>query len=185
MKMYFTLLFYFTLLVTSVLGLEGDSDKFPENLSIGEARVVRQGVGRMRRWFITGADVALYVPSGTRRDHILSDIPRALSFYYYVKIRGDQFAHAANETLRENISPDRLTRHAQDIQKMGSWFSAVESGDRYLLRYEPGRGTSLALNGEEIGVIPGKEFAAIYFQIWLGAKPIDERMYKAMTQNMP
>jgi len=165
----------------SALALQGDQDLFPQEFKIGETQVVRQGVGRMRRWMITGADVALYVPEGTGQDEILGDIPRALSFYYYVSIRGEQFARAAKETLHENVDADTLARHAENIALMGSWFATVQRGDRYLLRYEPGRGTSLALNGVEKGVIPGAGFAQVYFQIWLGPNPIDSRMYAAMT----
>jgi hypothetical protein len=173
------------LAVGNVLGLQGDFDLFADTLSIGESRLDRQGVGRMRRWFITGVDVALYLPAGTKREDILDDVPRALSFYYYVSIRGDQFARAASEALQQNVSPAKLAKHASDIEKMGSWFSTVEPGDRYLLYYEPDRGTALALNGKEVGVIPGNEFAEIYFQIWLGKKPVDQKMYEGLTKNMP
>lgn len=178
-------LIYGLLAATSLLALEGERDLFPRRLKIGDVIVERQGVGRMRRWMITGADVALYVPAGTSKNEIFSDIPRALSFYYYVSIRGEQFARAAWETLEQNVSAGELEKHAENIEKMGSWFTTVKRGDRYLLQYEPGRGTSLAFNGEEKGVIPGAAFAAVYFQIWLGPNPIDSRMYAAMTESMP
>lgn len=165
--------------------LEGDTALFPQQIKIGAADVQRQGVGRMRRWMITGVDVALYVPPATARDQILADVPRALSFYYYVSISGEQFSRAAEETLRQNILEEEWHAHAAEIEKMGTWFATVKRGDRYLLSYEPGRGTALALNGVEKGVIPGAGFAAIYFQIWLGVEPIDARLYRAMTAGMP
>lgn len=168
-----------------VFGLEGDTSLFPQKLQLGETQLVRTGVGRMRRWMITGADVALYVPTGTDQENILTDIPRALSFYYYVTISGEQFARAAIETLRQNVDEAKLSRHADDIARMGSWFTTVRRGDRYLLTYKPGRGTTLAFNGEEKGTITDPEFAYIYFQIWLGSEPIDARMYASMTGSMP
>jgi hypothetical protein len=33
----------------------------------------------------------------------------------------------------------------------------------------------LALNGTEVGVIDGGDFARAYFGIWLGDEPIDDR----------
>jgi len=158
---------------------------FPAQLKVGEATLTRQGVGRMRRWMITGVDIALYLPADTPQAEMLGDIPRALSFYYYVSIRGDQFDRAARETLAQNVPGDELARHAGEIARMGSWFATVERGDRYLLSYQPGRGTVLALNGEEKGLIPGADFARIYFQIWLGEDPIDARLYRALTAGMP
>jgi hypothetical protein len=166
-------------------GLEGDLSLFPATMQLGETQLTRMGAGRMRRWMITGADVALYAPAGTSRENILDDMPRALSFYYYVTIRGEQFARAAIETLQQNVDADALARHAGNIELMGSWFTTVRRGDRYLLSYIPGKGTSLALNGVHKGTIPDPEFAHIYFQIWLGKNPIDERMYAAMTGGMP
>ena len=49
----------------------------------------------------------------------------------------------------------------------------VEEGDRYRLTYSPGVGTTVALNGEPLGTIPGADFAADYFGIWLGEEPLD------------
>ena len=40
----------------------------------------------------------------------------------------------------------------------------------------PGRGTRLERNGSTLDTIPGADFAAAYFAIWLGAGPIDTRL---------
>jgi hypothetical protein len=34
----------------------------------------------------------------------------------------------------------------------------------------------LALNGKKKGVVPGADFAAAYFTIWFGKKPMDVSM---------
>jgi hypothetical protein len=39
--------------------------------------------------------------------------------------------------------------------------------------YVPGDGTSLLYNGKRLGMVPGAEFAAAFFAIWFGEKPLD------------
>jgi hypothetical protein len=66
------------------------------------------------------------------------------------------------ESLRDRL--DRIDRAYQDVRP----------GDRYALTYVPGRGTELSYNGKPLTVIEGADFAAAYFSIWLGEKPIDD-----------
>ena len=163
--------------------LEGDSSLFPETLRIGEHRVVRQGVGRMRRWMITGADVALYTEPGLPASRLLEDVPRALSFYYYVKIRADQFASSGLEALQAN-SADLLEQQRDSLATFNESLADVRRGDRYLLTYIPGEGTVLYLNGKKQGRMDGAAFGELYFRIWLGNPSIDARMYEAFVANM-
>ncbi len=176
---------WFPLRVIAGDKLEGDADRFPREITVGESTVQRKGVGRMRRWMITGADVALYAPAGTRRQDLLTGGPLALSFYYYTRIRGEQFARAGFETLQQNVAADMMQEQAENLEKMETFFTDVGRGDRYLLQYEPGYGTTLKRNGKKVGTIEDEAFAAFYFQIWLGENPIDERMYYALVASMP
>ena len=165
--------------------LEGDFDRFPTEITVGQTTLQRKGVGRMRRWMITGADVALYVPEGTARADILTGGPFALSFYYYTRIRGEQFTTAGWEILRHNVSADVLEEQSANIEKMGTFLTDVGRGDRYLLLFDPDRGTTLKRNGKKVGTIEDDRFAAVYFQIWLGRHPIDERMHNALITALP
>ena len=171
-------------LASGASALEGDAALFPEVIEVGATRLVRRGVGRMRRWMITGADVALYTEPGLVRNRLLDDVPKALAFYYYVRIRSDQFNDSGLEVLRENSPAQMLAEHQEDLATYGKLLRDVRRGDRYLLTYEPGRGTALALNGKELGLVPGASFAALYFRIWLGEPPIDARMFESLIKGM-
>lgn len=166
-----------------VLALEGDAERFPKQMEVGDVQLVRRGVGRMRRWFITGVDVALYTEPGLKRGALLEDVPRALSLYYYVNIRGDQFAGSGLETLKEN-SPGLLGKHRAELATFHAGMQDVGKGDRYLLTYIPGDGTTLYLNGEKLVHMPGASFGELYFRIWLGKPSIDARMYEALVADM-
>jgi hypothetical protein len=75
--------------------------------------------------------------------------------------------------VRRNVTPERYEALRARIQAINALYRDVEPGDRYALSYAPGHGTELALNGEVLGRIPGADFAAAYFAIWLGDDPID------------
>lgn len=172
------------LVPSSAPALEGDASLFAKARTLHNVELVRQGVGRLRRWFIKGCDIALYAPAGTTRESLFDGRAKALEFVYYVSIEGEQFARASDETLRRNLSDETYARFKTQIDRMGSFFATVEPRDRYLLYYVPGQGTALDLNGKRQGHIPGDEFADIYFQIWLGKEPLDEGLYKGMTGGM-
>jgi hypothetical protein len=44
----------------------------------------------------------------------------------------------------------------------------------------PQRGTTLTLNGVDLGTIPGADFARAVFSIWLGERPIDRGFKRAL-----
>jgi hypothetical protein len=169
---------------SDALALEGDSSLFAPVQKLHDVELARQGVGRLRRWMIKGCDIALYAPPGTTRQSLFDGRAKALEFVYYVRIAGDQFAFASDETLKAELSSETYTRFKAQIDEMGSFFTAVEPGDRYLLYFVPGQGTALDLNGKRRGLIPGDEFADVYFRIWLGGKPLDKALYKGMTGTM-
>ena len=166
------------------LALEGDASLFAPVQKLHDVELVRQGVGRLRRWMIKGCDIALYAPPGTTLQTLFDGRAKALEFVYYVRIAGEQFALASDETLKAELSSETYSRFKAQIDEMGSYFAAVEPGDRYLLYFVPGQGTALDLNGKRRGLIPGDEFADVYFRIWLGGKPLDNALYKGMTGRM-
>jgi hypothetical protein len=58
--------------------------------------------------------------------------------------------------------------------------SGGQPGDRYALTYLPGVGTELSLNGRPLGTIPGEDFAAALFSIWLGPHPLDDDLKRTL-----
>jgi hypothetical protein len=59
---------------------------------------------------------------------------------------------------------------------MSALYEDVVAGDRYALTYRPDLGTELSKNGRHLRTIPGADFAAAYFGIWLGDAPLDDAL---------
>jgi len=148
--------------------------RFPNTISVSDAPLSLFGLGLLRyRVFFRGYVGGLYLPDGSRSQDVLSDIPKALELYYFWDIEGRFFGEAADELLTRTHPSDRVARLRARLDRLHSMYRDVKAGDRYRLTYRPGRGTTLAYNGKELGTIPGADFAQDYFGIWLGRDPLN------------
>lgn len=102
------------------------------------------------------------------------EMPQRLELAYQRGFSAPQFAEAADTVLERSFPPRVLDPLRERIARLHAAYRAVETGDRYALTWRPGVGTELALNGEPLVVVPGADFAAAYFAIWLGADPADK-----------
>jgi hypothetical protein len=138
----------------------------------GELRL--HGVGLLRYRIVVKAYVAaLYLTPGADPREALGDAPRRLEIEYFWPIAASDFAGATREGIARNVPPDRRAALAERIERIATLYRDVGPGDRYALTYLPGTGTELSRNGERLGVIPGADFAAAIFAIWLGDEPLD------------
>jgi hypothetical protein len=111
----------------------------------------------------------------------LTDVPKRLELRYHVSIKGKKLGESAEPYLEKNVTPEALARLRPRIEQLNRLYRDVREGDRYALTYAPGRGTTLSLNNEPLGTIEGADFAAAYYTIWLGAKPISDSMRDELT----
>ena len=150
---------------------------FADRYQAGETPLVLNGVGLLRyRVFIKAYVGALYLGEGVRPEAVLSDVPKRLELEYFWSIAGPDFGKAAEKVLTDNFPPTILAPLRSRLDRLNALYQDVKPGDRYALTYLPGVGMELALNGTPKGTIEGADFAAAYFAIWLGKKPIDISM---------
>jgi len=121
-----------------------------------------------------GYVVALYLPDGADPASALGPVPKRLEFSYFWKIPGPEFGQAGEEILTRNVDRQTVTALRERLDSINRAYKDVKPGDRYALTYRPGKGTELSFNGKPLVLVEGDDFAAAYFSIWLGKKPIDE-----------
>jgi len=136
-----------------------------------------QGTGRLV-WMrmVTVYDAALYLPADVPVKNVLRDVPKRLELRYHISIKGEKFGESAEPFLKKNVLAEELAKLTLRIEQLNRLYRDVKEGDRYALDYAPGKGTTLSLNGSPLGTIEGADFAAAYYAIWLGAKPISDTM---------
>ena len=131
-------------------------------------------VGLLRYKVVFKGYVAgLYLGPGVAAEEALADVPKRLELSYFWGIKGSDIGKAGDAILARNVDPDTLAQLRPRLDQMNALYETVNPGDRYALTYVPGLGTELALNGRRKGIIPGADFAAAYFRIWLGDQAID------------
>jgi hypothetical protein len=151
--------------------------RFADQVLSRDVRLQLRCVGLLRyKLFIKAYVAALYLGDGTATDDVLADVPKRLELNYFWSINAADFGRAGDEILKRNVDDATFAMLRARLDRINAWYRDVKPGDRYSLTYLPGVGTKLALNGTEIGVIEGSDFANAYFQIWLGDKPIDANL---------
>ncbi len=154
---------------------------FAKSITAGEEQLTLRGAALLRWLKLVKVYVAaLYLPERTKPSEVLSDIPKRLEISYLVAIKGADFGPAAEPILARNISGADLKRLRHRIDRLNAAYLDIRPGDRYALTYRPGTGTELSYNGEPLVIIEGADFAAAYFSIWLGRKPLDDNLKKAL-----
>lgn len=147
---------------------------FPDEVRSEAGPLRLYGLGLLRyRVLFRGYVGGLYLPEGVEAKQLFGDVPKALELHYFWDIEGRFFGEAADDILSRSLPPERLSALRSRLDRLHALYRDVDEGDRYRLTYSPGVGTSLALNGEVLGTIPGADFAADYFGIWLGQAPLN------------
>lgn len=150
---------------------------FPPALTIGSHRLELKGTGTIHYLgIIRVSEAGLYLPPGIPPDAALSDIPRRLELTYLHDIDRADFAASTRHWILKNVSKAEYRALAPRIAAFNALYADVRKGDRYALTYQPGIGTTLDLNGAVRGTVPGDDFAAALFSIWIGEQPLTRRL---------
>jgi len=149
---------------------------FADRTQAGPAALVLKNLGLARYLFLKVYVTALYVGDGIPADRVLADVPKRLELSYFQSIKAGDFTTAADQVLPDNVPAANIAALRPKIDRLHALYRDIKPGDRYALTYLPGVGTELALNGTPLGTVEGADFAAAYFAIWLGPKPISESL---------
>jgi len=165
-------------------GVEFDESKVIDVAGRAESlELCSTGLLRYRRIF-KGYVAGFYREDCSAVMNSLGEASKRLELSYFWSIPGDKFGVAAEQLLRETLEAADFAALELRMRRLHAAYVSVEPGDRYALTYVPRRGTELALNGRPLAVIEGEDFARAYFGIWLGEKPIDEKLRNALLADI-
>lgn len=146
--------------------------------SINDLRLLGEGEAYYLR-FIKVYDAALYAePEVDPQDILDTQVSKCLLLDYKVPVGKKDFVKAANTILSRQFTEDELARVQPEIKRIHDGYTDVKSGDNYSLCYNGQTGvTTLRHNGIEVVRVSSKDFARVYFSIWLGnEKPLDHKL---------
>jgi len=161
------------LFLLTVCAVAGDT-LFPQKVSVLEQEFEKLGEYRyVYRLFFKLYEAALFTSPGSSAEDILNaDTAFHLQFRYLRTIDKSIILKSADRMLEKNLSYEERLAIKERVQTINEAYTTVNEGDISSLTYIPGVGTTLMINNESIVTIEGKDFASLYFRIWLGDKAI-------------
>jgi len=154
---------------------------FKREFRVKDAILALRGYGLLRYMiFIKAYVAAFYLPEDVRSEDALTDVPKHLEIEYFHPIVAQDFAKATSASISQNTSLVTYQGLKPKIDELNGLYRDIAPGDRYALTYRPGQGTTLSWNGQPLGTVAGREFAAALFGIWIGANPLDSDLKRLL-----
>ena len=156
-----------------------------DNVSVGGQALVLNGAGIRIKLFFKIYVGSLYLPQKVGDlAGVLASGPRRIQMNLLRDLTSDQLVGALVGGLNANNSADEMAAVKGGTDQLVRILTAfkdvdVKATDVLTLDFVDG-GTKVAVNGEARGVIPGAEFNSALTRIWLGDKPAERALKKAM-----
>ncbi|MDX9787475.1 MAG: chalcone isomerase family protein [Desulfobacterales bacterium] len=175
------------ILSTAQLGFSGAASAaqsrgihFADTIQVEGYKLGLRGVGILQKFIFKGYLVGLYLPEGVAVKDALTDVPKRLEYYFYRDMAAEDFRSTGAPLMAQNVGQAETDRLEPKLAAFNQLYRDVKEKQRYTITYIPGKGTELGLEGESLGWVPGFEFAAAYFAIWLGPNPVSEELKEGL-----
>lgn len=146
--------------------------------------LVLNGAGVRSKFFVKVYVAGLYLGEKmTSAEAILaSPGPKRVRMHVvYEEISAKKIRAAWSDGYAANHSAEALAGFRDRIEQFNGYFPTLRAGDVVDVDYAPGSGTTVRVNGEPRGTIPGEDFHQATMRIWLGASPASSGLKKAMA----
>ncbi len=171
------------LFATAAFAADVGGVKLADKASVGGQELVLNGAGIRTRAIFKVYVGSLYVPAKAGDlAGVLANGPRRLQMNLLRDLSADQLIDALNEGLKDNNSEAELAAvKAQQAQlaTIMKAFGEAKEGNVVTLDFV-GEATVVGFNGAPKGTIPGAAFNNALTRIWLGDKPVQADLKKAM-----
>ena len=179
----FALTMMVMLFAVPALAAEVGGVKLDDKVSVGGQELVLNGAGIRTKAIFKVYVASLYLPKkATNLDAVLAGVPRRIQMNLLRSITPDQLVDALVDGLNDNNSAQEMAAvktQADQLVAIMKAFKEVKEKDVVTLDFVDGA-TKVNLNGEAKGSIPGEAFSKALARIWLGDKPVQADLKKAM-----
>ena len=172
------------LILSSVLhAAEVGGVRLDDRISLADQELFLNGAGIRTRAIFKIYVASLYVPQKTADPaSVLAKGPRRIQLNLLRTLSAEQLAEALNDGLAEANSPAELEAvkpQAEQLLGIMKAFKEVKEKDVITLDFADGA-TKVGWNGENKGSIAGEPFNRSLTKIWIGDKPVQTDLKKAL-----
>jgi hypothetical protein len=174
------------LLLVSAPALARDLDgvMIPDNLTLaGETSpLVLNGAGYRKKYFIKVYIGALYVAQASHQAEAILDAStaRVMRMYFLRDVSQDQFVNAWNDGIAPNHTAAEMQALRARVEQLNVLIGGVRQGDVLRIEMRPRGETEVWVNDKLRGSIGGTDFQRALLTSWLGAKPADAKLKRAV-----
>ena len=146
--------------------------KVDDTTSVNNQNLVLNGAALRKKFVVKVYVGGLYLPTKqTSATTILAtDAPRRMVMHFLYSVSKEQMAEAWAEGLADN-TPNASPEVKTAFKTLESWMEDVPKGNRIVLTYVPGIGTTVEVNGKNKGTLGGKAVSDAILNTWIGPKP--------------
>jgi len=176
------LLFAF-LVAVPALAAEVGGVKLDDKVAVGGQDLVLNGAGIRTRFMLKVYVASLYLPAKAGDvAGVLAKGPRRIQMNLMRNLSADQLVDALNDGLKDNNSEAELAAvktQSDQLTSIMKGFGEVKEGNVVTLDFVDGA-TQIGFNGAAKGSIAGEPFNRALTKVWLGDKPVQADLKKAM-----
>lgn len=134
--------------------------------------LVLNGAGLRKKFVVKVYVGALYLPSKQSNPAgiLAGDAPRRMVMHFLYDVDKGKMAEAWEEGLAAN-TPNASAEVKTAFRTLSSWMEDMKEGQRIVMTYAPGTGTTVEVAGKNKGTLGGKAVADAILNTWIGPKP--------------
>jgi hypothetical protein len=156
-----------------------------DTASVAATELTLNGAGLRQRVFFKVYAMGLYLPKkiGSAPEAINAQGPKRVLIHMLRDVEAGQFIDALAEGIRANHSEAEAKALEPRVRELGAIMAEVKEakkGMRIALDWT-GEGTQVSIAGKPAGAqIAGEDFYRALLRIWLGDKPVQDDLKKAL-----
>jgi hypothetical protein len=167
----------YSLLLTLLLALPAGAGTLagvtlPDKAEAGGQSLVLNGMGLRKKFVVKVYVGGLYLAQKEKSAAKVlgADAPRRMVMHFIYDVSKDQMCEAWDEGLEQN-TPNAPAEVEKAFATLCGWMDGVGKGQRLVLTYLPGEGTTVEVAGKTRGTLPGKAVADAVLATWIGPDP--------------
>ena len=156
--------------------------KIDDQARVADTELSLTGAGLRKRVFFQVYAIGLYVRD-PKADPVSQPGPKRVQIHMLRDVSAEQFIDALAEGIKENHSEAQAKALEPRVKELGDTMAAVKEAKKGMVIALDwnGSATQLMIDGKPAGrPIEGEEFYRALLRIWLGDKPVQEDLKKAL-----
>ena len=180
-----TILSLLLLFAVPAFGAEVAGVKIDDKTRVGNAELVLNGAGLRKRVVFQVYAMGLYLPKKTSSaaEAIGGEGPKRVAIHMLRDVGAAQFTDALADGIRENHTETEAKAHEPRVKALAAIMAEVKEAKKgmVIVLDMAGGAVQMSIDGKPAGKpIDGAEFSRALLRIWLGDKPVQDDLKKAL-----